>query len=245
MEVRLQKFIADSGIASRRKAEELIKEGRVKVNGNIVTTMGVKVRLDDIIEVDDDTINIEKTKRYLMLNKPSGYITSANDQFKRPTVYEFLKDIKERVFPVGRLDYNTSGLLLLTSDGDFSYKITHPKNKIKKVYIAKLSGMPDKKDIEKFKTGIEIEGRMTSHAGFEIISADKKTSTAKITIHEGRNRQVRKMCDAIGHTIIKLKRTEIGQIKLGNLEEGRWRELLPEERGIWNQKSEIRIQNSE
>ena len=232
MEVRLQKFIADSGIASRRKAEELIKEKRVKVNGSIVTTMGVKVCPDDNIEVDDKTINIEKTERYLMLNKPSGYITSAKDQFKRPTVYDFLKDIKERVFPVGRLDYNTCGLLLLTNDGDFSYKITHPKNKIKKVYIAKLSGKPDKKEIEKFKTGIEIEGRMTSPAGFEIISADKKTSTVKITIHEGRNRQVRKMCDAIGHKVIELKRIEIGEIKLGNLEEGKWRELLPEEIAI-------------
>jgi 23S rRNA pseudouridine2605 synthase len=228
-EIRLQKYIAECGVASRRKAEELIEQGRVKLNGITVSEMGIKVTEKDVVEVDGKPVKKEETKVYIALNKPVGYISSAKDQFGRPTVLDLISDLKERVFPVGRLDYDTSGLILLTNDGDFTYRLTHPKHEIEKVYEAVLDGVPKKEDIERFEKGLKTDDYITSPAKFVILKCDGKTTTARITIHEGKNRQVRKMCDKIGCPVNKLKRISIGKVVLGNLKEGEWRNLTPKE----------------
>jgi 23S rRNA pseudouridine2605 synthase len=229
-QMRLQKFLAESAVASRRKAEDLIKQGRVSVNGSVVTEMGLKVSVADEIKVDDKLINCTENKIYILLHKPEGIITSVKDQFSRKTVIDLIKkDIKERVYPVGRLDYDTSGLLILSNDGDFTYKLTHPKHEIEKVYRAEVRGLPDENDVESFAKGIELEEFQTAPAKMKIIKKDKTVSVIEITIHEGKNRQVRKMCDSIGHPVIKLKRVAIGRVKLGDLPEGEWRYLSENE----------------
>lgn len=227
--MRLQKFLAESGVASRRKAEEMIRNGRVKVNGVIVAEMGVKVSQSDAVEVDGKRVEPETRKVYIMLHKPVGFVTTVTDQFERKTVLDLVRDIRERVYPAGRLDYDTSGLLILTNDGDFAYRLTHPKHEVEKVYIAELRGMPDEEDMAKFRHGLKIEDYITAPADITIIKKNKETSIARILIHEGRNRQVRKMCEAIGHPVISLKRTAIGRVKLGELPSGQWRYLTDEE----------------
>jgi len=175
-EIRLQKFIADAGVASRRHAEEIIRQGRVKVDGRTVTEMGFKVTEASKVEIDGKLISIEKKKRYIMLNKPEGFITTANDQFGRPTVLDLVKGIKERVYPVGRLDYDTSGLLLLTNDGSFAYKLTHPRHEVKKVYIAEVIGIPDEKSLKTFREGIYIDGYKTSPADIRVLEKKNNKS---------------------------------------------------------------------
>jgi 23S rRNA pseudouridine2605 synthase len=230
MEERLQKVMAEFGVASRRKCEELILQGKVKVNNEINKELGVKVdKQKDIIEVAGRIINKETQKVYIILNKPVGYITSAKDQFNRPTVLDLTSNIKERIFPVGRLDYDTEGLLLLTNDGDLTYRITHPSHNIDKTYKALVMGKVDQRDIETFKKGIMIDDYKTSPAKLEILSFKNGNSLVNITIHEGRNRQVRKMCDAINHRVIKLRRISIGSLKLGDLKTGQWRHLTEDE----------------
>lgn len=228
-DMRLQKFLAESGLTSRRKAEELIKQGRVKVNGTITAEMGVKVSSGDLVELDGEKVTPVNRKIYIALNKPSGYVTTVKDQFSRPSVIDLLQGLEERVYPVGRLDYNTSGLLLLTNDGDFAFALTHPGHEIKKVYEAEIMGTPSEQELSCFKMGLIIEDYTTAPAGIKIIRRSAKTSIAEITIHEGRNRQVRKMCEAIGHPVLRLKRTAIGKITLGDLPEGKWRHLSEEE----------------
>jgi len=228
-EMRLQKFLAHAGIASRRKAEELITQGRVFVNGVRIKDLGVKVSSSDVIEVDGKIVKPEERKVYIMLNKPVGYVSTVKDQFARKTVLDLVKDVKERIYPVGRLDYGTSGLILLTNDGDFSYTLTHPSCEIDKVYTAVVKGTVSKDKIEAFKKGIKIDDYITSPAKLRIINIAGNTSTVEITIHEGKNRQVRKMCEAIGHPVLKLKRIAIGPLKLGDLEEGKWRYLTEQE----------------
>ncbi|MCX7923293.1 MAG: rRNA pseudouridine synthase [Clostridia bacterium] len=228
-EVRLQKFLAEAGVASRRKAEELISSGRVSVNGLVVTGMGLKVSPKDRIEVDGKVITQEENKVYIMLNKPVGYVTTVKDQFSRPTVIDLAKDIKERVYPVGRLDYDTSGLILLTNDGEFAYRFTHPKHEVEKCYIAEVKGTPSQLDIENFETGLEIEDFTTAPAKLKVLNKERYSSQVEIIIHEGRNRQVRKMCEAIGHPVLKLKRIAIGKLKLDTLPEGKWRKLTYKE----------------
>lgn len=227
--VRLQKYIADCGVASRRKAEELIQQRRVKVNGTLVTEMGIKVSDADLVEVDGRVIKPENKKVYIMLNKPSGYVTTVKDQFGRPTVIDLLKGVRERVFPVGRLDYETTGLLILTNDGDFAYKMTHPKHKIEKTYLATVAGIPTDEEISRFERGLKIEDYITAPAKLKIITKKERTCVVEVTIHEGRNRQVRKMCEAIGHPVLSLKRISLGKLTLGNLAEGNWRELTQDE----------------
>lgn len=230
MEERLQKVMSEFGVASRRKCEEIIATGRVKVNGNLITEPGCKVDKEkDLIEVDGRIIKCSESKVYILLNKPVGYITSAKDQFGRPTVLDLIKGVSLRVFPIGRLDYDTEGLLLLTNDGDLTYKITHPKHNIEKTYRALLRGKAGEDAIQKFKDGIPIENYITSPAKLEIIRYAKGNSIVDITIHEGKNRQVRKMCDAIGHEVIKLRRIQIGKIGLGSLKIGEWRYLSDSE----------------
>lgn len=224
-QIRLQKFLAHAGVASRRAAEEIILQGRVSVNGKIITQMGVLVGTEDIVTVDGQPIINKEYKVYIMLNKPIGYVSTSNDQFGRPTVIELVKDIKSRVYPVGRLDYDTSGLLLLSNDGDFTYQLTHPKHEIDKVYEALISGIPTENEMQRFEAGLEIEDYITSSAKIVLVDKLKNNALVHITIHEGKNRQVRKMCSAIGHNVITLKRLSIGTIALGNLPEGRWRNL--------------------
>ena len=228
-QTRLQKYLANCGIASRRKSEELIAQGRVKVNGSTVTEMGYKILHTDVVEVDGKIIGLEKNKVYILLNKPTGYVTTSKDQFGRPTVLDLVKDIRERIFPVGRLDYDTSGLLILTNDGDFTYRYTHPSHEVKKVYTAKVSGILLREEIHAFENGLEIENYITSPAKLKVVGSDGKNSTIEVTIHEGKNRQVRKMCEKIGHVVLSLKRISIGGISLGDLPEGKWRKLTENE----------------
>lgn len=229
--VRLQKYIAMSGKASRRAAEELITSGRVKVNDNIIKELGTKVEIGaDIIKLDGKIIKPETKKYYIMLNKPTGYVSTVNDQFDRPTVIDLIdEEIKSRVFPVGRLDYDTEGLLLLTNDGDFTYKVTHPKFNMDKTYIAIIKGGIKVSSLNLLRRGITIEDYKTSPAEVEILDAEKGVTTIKITIHEGKNRQVRKMFDAVGCKVIELKRISIGTVELGTLPLGRWRYLTSHE----------------
>ncbi|WP_026487593.1 pseudouridine synthase [Caldanaerobius polysaccharolyticus] len=227
---RLQKYMARSGVASRRKCEELIKSGHVSVNGRVVTDMGVKVDPDvDVVQVDGRVIKPSGKKVYIMLNKPVGYITSVKDQFGRPTVIDLVDYTQERIYPVGRLDYDTSGLLILTNDGELAYKLTHPKHEVPKTYLAVLKGVPDEGDLEKFRSGLRIENYVTSPAEIKVLDVFKNSCQVEIKIHEGKNRQVRKMCESIGHPVVSLERTAIGEISLGDLKQGQWRFLSSEE----------------
>ena len=233
MEERLQKYLAEAGVASRRKAEELIAQGKVKVNGKVVTEMGMKIdpAKDEVTYLDKKVTTKDTKMVYIMLYKPEGYVTTAKEQFGRPAVMDLIKGVKERIFPVGRLDYDTSGLLLLTNDGDLTYKLTHPKHDVDKTYIAKLYGIPDEGALQKFRRGVVIDGKRTKPAKIQIIDKDKdgRFCTAEIIIHEGRNRQVRKMCEAIKHPVAQLKRVATGDLKLGDLQKGKYRHLTEKE----------------
>jgi 23S rRNA pseudouridine2605 synthase len=228
-QMRLQKYLAQAGIASRRKAEEMIRQGRVRVDGVLVTEMGTKVSADSVVEVDGKRVGAEEKKVYVMLNKPVGYVSTSRDQFSRPAVVDLVKDVGVRLHTVGRLDYDTSGLLLMTNDGKFTYRLTHPKHQVKKVYVAEIEGIPSTEDMQAFKQGLNLDGYITAQAEIRILSRGKNSSVAEIVIHEGKNRQVRRMCEAIGHPVIKLKRIAIGNLKLGNLPEGKWRYLKDDE----------------
>ena len=230
-EIRLQKYLAEAGIASRRKCEEYITAGRVKVNGKIINELGTKVNPEkDEIYFDDKKIENKEELVYILLNKPIGYVTTAKDQFNRDTVMNLIK-IKERVVPVGRLDMYTSGALLLSNDGNFVYKITHPKHEINKTYTVTLKGIVTKEDIEKLEKGVDIGGYITKPAKVKILKTDieKNISRLEITIHEGKNRQVRKMCEAIGKKVQALHRTKIGNISVKTLKIGQWRYLTKKE----------------
>ena len=228
--MRLQKYIAMSGLTSRRKAEELILQGRVKVNGQVISQLGTKVDLEkDIVMVDDRVIHIENNKVYIMLNKPKGYVTTLKDKHSDKIVLDLIKGIRERLFPIGRLDKDTTGLLLMTNVGDLAFKLTHPKHVVWKEYIATVKGVPDNKKIQHLRDGVVIDGRRTSPAYVEVMKTEKDSAVLKLKIYEGRNRQIRKMCDSIGHPIIELKRVAIGDIRLGNLEVGKWRYLTEKE----------------
>ncbi|WML47659.1 pseudouridine synthase [Neobacillus sp. PS3-34] len=227
---RLQKVIARAGIASRRKAEELIKEGHVKVNGKVVTELGTKVTASDKVEVDE--IPIEKENPvYFLMYKPRGVISSVKDDKGRKVVTDFFPLLKERIYPVGRLDYDTSGLLLLTNDGEFANLLMHPRNQIDKVYVVKTEGIPAKEDLRKLEKGIKLEDGKTAPAKVNLLSADKRKQTAiiEITIHEGRNRQVRRMFEAIGFPVLKLKRERYSFLTLAGLRTGEIRELTHHE----------------
>ena len=230
-EIRLQKYLAEAGIASRRKCEEYITAGRVKVNGKIINELGTKVSPEkDEIYFDDKKIENKEELVYILLNKPIGYVTTAKDQFNRDTVMNLIK-IKERVVPVGRLDMYTSGALLLSNDGNFVYKITHPKHEINKTYTVTLKGIVTKEDVEKLEKGVDIGGYITKPAKVKILKTDieKNISRLEITIHEGKNRQVRKMCEAIGKKVQALHRTKIGNISVKTLKIGQWRYLTKKE----------------
>lgn len=227
---RLQKVIAHAGITSRRKAEELIVAGRVSVNGQIVKELGVQVSAKDRVEVDGVPIEQESTV-YYMLYKPRGVISAVTDDKKRKVVLDFFTEVPERLYPIGRLDYDTSGLLLLTNDGDLSQKLMHPKHEVDKVYVAKVKGIADKKQLLPLSRGIRIEGKKTAPARFEILSTDAATQTSivQLTIHEGRNHQVKNMLKAVGLPVQKLKREMYGSLTLAGLRPGEYRELTKKE----------------
>lgn len=227
--MRLQKFLAHAGIASRRKCEAYILEGRVKVNGEVIRTLGTIVEPGDEVWFENRRVAVEEELVYYLLNKPTGYITSVQDENNRPTVVTLLSDVQERIFPVGRLDYNTSGLLIMTNDGALTYSLTHPKHVVNKTYIAKVRGHVSDQSVKKLSEGVVIDERMTAPALIKKIKQGTNTTTLSITIHEGRNRQVRKMCTAIGHDVVNLKRTAIGQLRLGELEVGQYRPLTKNE----------------
>lgn len=233
MQVRLQKIISAAGIASRRTAEKLIEEGRVSVNGETVTTLGSKADPDvDDIRVDERRVKGPQRHRYYLLNKPRGYVTTRSDPEQRPTVLDLLKGVKEYVYPVGRLDFDSEGLLILTNDGDLAATLTHPRHEVERVYEAQVLGVPDAHDLDRLRRGIVIDGRRTNPAQVERLTerrADSGTSVLRITIHEGRTRQVRKMADAIGHPVRTLKRVRIGPIVDKNLSLGSYRELTADE----------------
>ena len=228
--MRLQKYIADAGICSRRKAEELIASGEVKVNGAVVTAMGITVESSDSVEVSGQKILSAEKKVYYMLNKPKGYVTTVKDQFGRPCVMDLIQgDVNKRVYPAGRLDYNTEGLLILTNDGDFVNSIIHPSNKIEKKYIAVINGKITEDNIEKLKKGVMVDGKRTLPAKVFLSEIFKDKCIVEVTITEGRNRQVRKMFEAVGHHVIELKRIAVGNLELGNLKTGKIRKLNPGE----------------
>lgn len=232
---RLQKFMARCGVASRREAESIILAGRVKVNKNIITELGTKVDEDnDKVFLDGERILPEKKLYYIMLNKPKGYVTTAKDEFDRKTVLELVSDIDARLYPVGRLDYDSEGLLLLTNDGDFAYRMTHPTQHIPKKYNAIVAGTPDVGHVMKLRSGVEIDGYITKPAKVEIADTRERTTQLNITISEGKNRQIRKMCEAIGFPVMKLTRVSIGNVSLGNLPKGKWRHLSEGELNLLN-----------
>lgn len=224
--MRLQKFIAQCGIASRRSAEKIIESGRVKVNGEIVDYMGLVIDPDnDVVEVDGQRIEAETQKYYIMLNKPKNYVTTVSDDLGRPTVMQLVSDIKARIYPVGRLDFDTTGLLIMTNDGDFANILAHPSHTVNKVYIARIDKPLTEEQLKALCSGVELDGVMTAPAKAENIKRPQKGYEVKITIHEGRNRQVRRMLEIVGANVMSLKRISVGSLTLGNLPEGKWRRL--------------------
>ncbi len=224
--MRLQKFIAECGIASRRNAEKIIESGRVTVNGDLVDYMGFVLDPEkDIVEIDGRVIEPENKKYYIVLNKPKNYVTTVSDDLGRPTVMQLVSDINARIYPVGRLDFDTTGLLIMTNDGEFANILTHPRHVVNKTYIARIDKPLDEIQLDRLRNGIDLDGVMTSPAKAENIKRPQKGFEVKITIHEGKNRQVRRMLDAVGANVMSLKRISVGSLTLGNLPEGKWRKL--------------------
>ncbi|MDO4486231.1 MAG: pseudouridine synthase [Bacillota bacterium] len=226
--MRLNKYIADAGICSRRKADELIACGNVKLNGAVVREMGCTVEDGDVVVVNGRKIEAE-SKVYVVVNKPLGYITSMDDDKDRATVAELVADIPERLFPVGRLDYNTTGLLIMTNDGQLTYTLTHPKHEVYKTYVAKVAGVISDTKLARLRKGVDIGGFITSPAKVRVIKQMPRHAVVEIMIKEGKNRQVRKMFAAVGNRVQALERTAIGDIRLGHLMEGHYRKLTKKE----------------
>jgi pseudouridine synthase len=227
--VRLQKYLADSGVASRREGERLIQAGRVEVNGSVVTALGTRVDPErDVVRLDGRRVQGGGRRVYYLLHKPKGFITSASDPEGRPTVLELLQGVRERIFPVGRLDWNSEGLLILTNDGDLTFRLTHPVNHVPKVYRVKVKGAVTGADLEALRRGVSLEGRRTLPARVERVSGQANT-WLEVTLYEGRRNQLRRMFDRLGHRVQKLKRIAIGPIRDRALKPGEWRRLTPEE----------------
>ena len=230
-EVRLQKYLANCGIASRRKAEELIVNGKISINGKVVTELGTRINPSvDKVLYNGKEVRLEDEHVYILLNKPIGYVTTAKEQFGRDSVMDLVK-VKERVVPVGRLDMYTSGALILTNDGDFVYQLTHPKHEVEKTYTVTIKGIVKNEEVEKLRKGVKIEDYITKEAKVKILKTDKEKNQSRleITIHEGKNRQIRKMCEAIGHKVLALHRSKIAGIGVKELGLGKWRYLSKEE----------------
>ena len=228
--IRIQKMIADCGFCSRRKAEQLISQGRVRLNGRPVK-LGDKCGFKDIITVDGERVNISRKKsfRYIMMNKPRGYVTTVSDELDRRCVMDLLEEVEERVYPVGRLDRNSEGLLLFTNDGEFANSIMHPSRHVTKTY--RVTVRPDISDeqLTELSSGVVIDGRKTMPASVVVKSKEAGRVVLLISIKEGRNRQIRKMCEAVGLEVARLRRISVGPVKLGMLQPGDWRDLTPDE----------------
>ncbi len=228
--MRLQKYLALSGVASRRSSEKLIADGHISVNGITVTEMGVQVdETSDRIEVDGKPVRIQEEKHYIAYNKPLGEVTTAHDPEGRATVMDKFADYPVRLYPVGRLDYDSEGLLLLTNDGDMMNHVLHPSHEVSKVYLTKVSNQVTDEEIMALRRGVMIDGHLTSPASVRLIRRETFDTVLLISIHEGRNRQVRKMAEAIGHQVVSLRRVEFGPVSLGDLPCGRWRKLTETE----------------
>ena len=232
MKERLQKIISAAGIASRRRAEEMITAGRVSVNGVVVKELGVKADSDkDVIRVDGNIIFAEKINIYIALNKPAGYVTTLSDPQKRPTIVDLLSDVKERVYPVGRLDYDSAGLLLLTNDGDFAQKIQHPRFQIPKVYRVKIQGRFSKEEFKKLNEGISLPDGVFRPEQVRLEKINERSSWLQLTLREGKNRVIRRGFEAMGRRVSRLQRQSIGSVNIGSLKEGSWRNLTAKEIG--------------
>ena len=227
--MRINKFLAEQGIASRRHADEMIAQGRVKINGQ-TATLGMSVEETDEVLVDDISVSAaEKKEEYYIMNKPKGVICTVSDDRGRKTVMDYLPETAGRVFPVGRLDYETEGLLILTNDGDTAYRLTHPTSEVPKTYLARIEGTMTEKDLNRIRSGVELDGVMTKKCKAHIVETNKAYTKVHITITEGRNRQVRRMFEAIGRTVAFLKRVSIGKLKLSGLDRGEVRKLTESE----------------
>jgi pseudouridine synthase len=228
--MRLQKYLSTAGVCSRRAGEELIKQGRVRVNGDVVTEMGVTVDPDrDQVEVDNRPVKAVEKKEYILLYKPVGYVTTAKDPYDRPTVLHLVKDAKVHVFPVGRLDINTSGLLLLTNDGELANRLTHPSYGVEKEYLARIHDIPIAKTLNQLARGVQLEDGMTAPAQVRLVNGGRPTSQVSLAIKEGRNRQVRRMLEEVGHPVVGLKRVRFGPLTLRGMKVGEWRRLTADE----------------
>jgi len=230
MKERLQKIIATAGVASRRHAEKLITEGRVSVNNVVVDKLGEKADAEkDVIRIDGNIISTEKTKYYIALNKPAGFVTTLHDPQNRPTIVDLLRDVPERVYPVGRLDYDSRGLLLLTNDGDFAQKIQHPRFQKPKVYKVKIQGRLSEEQLTQLSRGVKLEDGLFKPENLRIEKYNDKSTWLRLTLREGRNRIIRRGFEAIGYRVASLMRESIGNLQLGTLKEGDWRHLTKKE----------------
>ena len=230
MQIRLNKFLAQAGVASRREVDKMIAEGRIKVNGQVVQMLGYKIDDEnDRVEVEGRRVEREEGLIYLMLNKPPGYLVTLKDNFQRPTILQLLPSLSKRVFPVGRLDYDSSGLLLMMNDGELAYRLTHPRFKVPKAYLIKVRGEPDPSKLSRLEKGIYLDGKKTAPAKIAKIRSDPKKSLFKIEIYEGRKREVKRMFQAIGHKVLQLQRISFGGLRLGSLKAGKWRYLTRKE----------------
>ncbi len=223
--IRLQKYLALGGVASRRKCEELIAQGHVSINGSVVTEMGVRVAEGDEVTLDGKPVEPAEQKVYIAFYKPTNVVTTASDPEGRQTAVSFFKDLGVRVFPVGRLDYETEGLLLMTNDGDWANRITHPSYNLDKEYLVKVKGLVDDAQIKALQHGVMLEGKRTWPAAITEVKRGGTITQLNVTIHEGRNRQVRKMLEAVGHEVVFLKRVRVGHVSIGELKVGQWRPL--------------------
>lgn len=240
MQIRLNKFLSQTGTASRREADKMIAEGRVEVNGVAIQVLGYKIDdAKDRVEVDGKRVKKDKNLIYLMLNKPSGYLVTLKDPFSRPTIKDLLPSLKKKVFPVGRLDYDSEGLILFTNDGELAYRLTHPRFKIKKTYLVKVTGSPDPSNLSRLERGIFLDGRKTAPAKVSRLSDSPKKTLLRIEITEGRKREVKRMCEAVGHRVLQLKRVGFAGLTLGKLAKGNYRFLGQKE--IDNLKKQVKL----
>ncbi|MBU4330175.1 MAG: rRNA pseudouridine synthase [Acidobacteria bacterium] len=230
MLIRLNKYLSQSGVTSRRDADRLIEKGDVRVNGEVVRTLGTKIdESKDRVEVRGKAVKPEDDSVSIVLYKPPGYLVTLKDPQQRPTVMGLIRTLKRRVFPVGRLDFDSEGLLLFTDDGELAHRLMHPRYQIQKEYRVEVTGFPEKEALDRLKTGIVLDGKITAPAEVRLLRQEDRHSFLQIVIHEGRKREVRRMMEAVGHDVLSLKRTRFGSIRLGNLKPGEWRRLEPHE----------------
>ncbi|MDI9520831.1 MAG: pseudouridine synthase [Bacillota bacterium] len=227
--MRLQKYLASCGVASRRKAEEMIAQGLVSVNGRVVTEMGTQVEEGDLVTVESRPVTPEETMHYILYYKPVGEVTTVSDPRGRPTVLDHFRDYPVRLFPVGRLDFDSEGLLILTNDGELTQRLTHPSHEVEKRYIARVSNNLEDDALFRLRAGVMLDGRKTAPAKVSVLRRDPFSTDILITIHEGRNRQIRRMVEAVGHQVVRLKRVQYGALSLGDMKRGEWRELSAQE----------------